>query len=111
MPKMNNEPMHCAGCGSKIGPELLSETLKELSVFPNKHFDTDLTQAEDAPVAAVINNTSLLQSMDGFRAFSDDYYKLGVATTHHAINDLYAMGVQPVSYKHHTPPTKTIVNI
>jgi selenide,water dikinase len=97
MPKMNNEPMHCAGCGSKIGPELLSETLKELSVFPNKHFDTDLTQAEDAPVAAVINNTSLLQSMDGFRAFSDDYYKLGVATTHHAINDLYAMGLQPTS--------------
>lgn len=97
MPKMDNEPMHCAGCGSKIGPELLSDTLKELSIFPNKNFDTDLTQAEDAPVAGVINNVSLLQSMDGFRAFSDDYYKLGVATTHHAVNDLYAMGLQPTS--------------
>ncbi|PKG98329.1 selenide, water dikinase SelD [Paraglaciecola sp. MB-3u-78] len=97
MPTMNNEPMHCAGCGSKIGPELLSDTLKELSVFPNKHFDTDLTQAEDAPVAAVINNTSLLQSIDGFRAFSDDDYKLGIAATHHAVNDLYAMGLQPTS--------------
>jgi selenide,water dikinase len=97
MPAMDNEPMHCAGCGSKIGPELLSDTLKELSIFPNKRFDTDLTQAEDAPVAGVINNTSLLQSMDGFRAFSDDYYKLGIATTHHAVNDLYAMGLQPTS--------------
>ena len=97
MPAMNDEPMHCSGCGSKIGPELLSDTLKELSIFPNKHFDTDLTQAEDAPVAAVINNASLLQSMDGFRAFSDDYYRLGIATTHHAVNDLYAMGVQPTS--------------
>ena len=97
MPAMNDEPMHCSGCGSKIGPELLSDTLKELSIFPNKHFDTDLTQAEDAPVAAVINDTSLLQSMDGFRAFSDDYYKLGIATTHHAVNDLYAMGLQPTS--------------
>jgi selenide,water dikinase len=97
MPTMDNEPMHCAGCGSKIGPELLSDTLKELSVFPNKHFDTDLTQAEDAPVAGIVNNTLLLQSMDGFRAFSDDYYKLGIATTHHAVNDLYAMGLQPTS--------------
>ena len=97
MPAMDNEPMHCAGCGSKIGPELLRDTLKELSIFPNKNFDTDLSQAEDAPVAAVINNTSLLQSIDGFRAFTDDYYKLGIATTHHAVNDLYAMGLQPTS--------------
>jgi selenide,water dikinase len=97
MSTMDNAPMHCAGCGSKIGPELLRDTLKELSVFPNKYFDTDLTQAEDAPVAAVINNTSLLQSIDGFRAFSDDDYKLGIAATHHAVNDLYAMGLQPTS--------------
>ena len=97
IPAMDHEPMHCAGCGSKIGPALLGDTLKELSVFPNKHFDTDLTQAEDAPVAAVINNTSLLQSIDGFRAFTDDDYKLGIAATHHAVNDLYAMGLQPTS--------------
>jgi selenide,water dikinase len=97
MPAMDNEPMHCGGCGSKIGPALLSDTLKELSIFPNRLFDTDLTQAEDAAVAAVINNTSLLQSIDGFRSFSDDYYKLGIAATHHAVNDLYAMGVQPSS--------------
>jgi selenide,water dikinase len=97
MPSMENESMHCGGCGSKIGPELLSDTLKELSIFPNKNFDTDLTQAEDASVAEVINNTSLLQSIDGFRAFSDDYYKLAIAATHHAVNDLYAMGLQPSS--------------
>lgn len=97
MPTMDNEPMHCAGCGSKIGPELLSDTLKELSIFPNENFDTDLTQAEDAAVAAVIDKTSLLQSIDGFRAFTEDYYKLGIAATHHAVNDLYAMGLQPTS--------------
>jgi selenide,water dikinase len=97
MPFMDNEPMHCAGCGSKIGPELLKDTLKELNIFANKNFNTDLTQAEDAAVAAVIGNTSLFQSIDGFRAFSDDYFKLGIAATHHAVNDLYAMGVQPTS--------------
>jgi selenide,water dikinase len=97
MPKMDNEPMHCGGCGSKIGPELLSDTLQELSIYPNENFNTDLTQAEDAAVAAVVNNTSLFQSIDGFRAFSDDYYKLGIAATHHAVNDLYAMGLQPTS--------------
>jgi selenide,water dikinase len=97
MSSMADEPMHCAGCGSKIGPELLSETLKELTLHPNKTLATDLTQAEDAAVAAVINNTPLLQSIDGFRAFTTDYYKLGVAATHHAVNDLYAMGIQPTS--------------
>jgi selenide,water dikinase len=97
MPTMDNEPMHCGGCGSKIGPELLSDTLQELSIYPNENFSTDLTQAEDAAVAAVVNNTSLFQSIDGFRAFSDDYYKLGIAATHHAVNDIYAMGLQPTS--------------
>jgi selenide,water dikinase len=97
MSSMDSEPMHCGGCGSKIGPELLSDTLKELSIFTNKNFENDLTQAEDAAVAAVINDTSLLQSIDGFRAFTDDDYKLGIATTHHAVNDLYAMGLQPTS--------------
>ena len=97
MPKMGDEPMHCGGCGSKIGPELLSDTLQELSIYPNKDFNTDLTQAEDAAVAAVVNNTTVFQSIDGFRAFSDDHYRLGVAATHHAVNDIYAMGLQPTS--------------
>ncbi|MFQ3231533.1 selenide, water dikinase SelD [Reinekea sp.] len=97
MASMGDEPMHCAGCGSKIGPELLSETLKDLTLFPNKELATDLTQAEDAAVAAVLKNTQLLQSIDGFRAFTKDYYKLGIAATHHAVNDLYAMGIQPTS--------------
>ncbi|MEJ2044144.1 MAG: selenide, water dikinase SelD [Reinekea sp.] len=96
LPEMKNvmaEDMHCAGCGSKLGPELLSETLQALnpgeSVF-----------AEDAAQALVHdeqlhNGQSLWQSIDGFRAMTEDYYQLGKIVTHHAINDCYAMGLRP----------------
>ncbi|MBU2864572.1 selenide, water dikinase SelD [Reinekea forsetii] len=97
MDSVENEPMHCAGCGSKIGPELLTSTLKELPIFPNSTLKPDLTLAEDAAVAAVHQDVAMLQSIDGFRAFTDDMYRLGVVATHHAINDLYAMGNTPTS--------------
>jgi selenide,water dikinase len=85
---MTNEPMHCAGCGSKLGPELLADTLKELA-------DDQPQRAEDAAVAYQHNDTTLWQSIDGFRSFTDDYYNLGKVITHHAVNDCYAMGIAP----------------
>jgi len=97
MSKMEDDEMHCAGCGSKIGPELLAETLSELKIFKRPELNGDLSQAEDAAVAIEINENQVLQSIDGFRAFTDDLYRLGIVATHHAINDLYAMGVQPTS--------------
>ena len=91
------EPMHCAGCGSKVGPGLLAETLRNLPLYPRAELAADLTQAEDAAVALRIADQPVWQSLDGFRAFTDDLYRLGVVATHHAINDLYAMGIAPTS--------------
>lgn len=93
LPKMSTgmsnrmtEPMHCAGCGSKLGPELLNETLASLGL------NTDAEDASQLP-----NQPHQWQSLDGFRAFTDDLYQFGVIATHHAVNDCYAMGIEPTS--------------
>ena len=87
---MNNDVMHCAGCGSKIGPQLLSETLAELN-------QGKVPLAEDAALAFDSGEQQLWQSIDGFRSFTDDLYRLGQVVTHHAVNDCYAMGIAPTS--------------
>lgn len=87
MDAMDDETMHCAGCGSKLGPILLSETLNELG-----HGG----YAEDA-ASVPLNQASLWQSIDGFRSFTDDLYRLGQIAVHHAVNDSYAMGLPPTS--------------
>jgi selenide,water dikinase len=91
------EPMHCGGCGSKLGPQLLTDTLKKLPIFKQANLATNLSKAEDAAVAIYNKEHSVFQSIDGFRAFTDDLYRFGIVTTHHAINDLYAMGIGPTS--------------
>lgn len=97
MTSMPTEPMHCAGCGSKLGPELLSESLNELTIFQRSELSVDLSQAEDAALALSLNEHRVYQSLDGFRSFTNDDYRLGKVATHHAINDLYAMGMSPTS--------------
>ncbi|MFT6896935.1 MAG: selenide,water dikinase [Paraglaciecola sp.] len=100
LPNMHSdieEPMHCGGCGSKLGPQLLTDTLKDLPIFKQENLATNLSKAEDAAVAIYSKEHSVFQSIDGFRAFTDDLYRFGIVTTHHAINDLYAMGIQPTS--------------
>jgi len=91
------QPMHCAGCGSKVGPALLADTLRDLPLYHQAELADNLNQAEDAAVALRIAEQPVWQSLDGFRAFTDDLYRLGVVATHHAINDLYAMGIAPTS--------------
>lgn len=87
MPAMEAASMHCGGCGSKLGPALLSETLAELG-----HQE----QAEDA-AAVPLQTGQLWQSIDGFRSFTDNLYRFGQVTVHHAVNDCYSMGLPPSS--------------
>lgn len=91
------DQMHCAGCGSKLGPALLRETLADLPRFDRPGLDPALSQAEDASLWQPTPGRLQVQSLDGFRAFSDDLYRLGQVSVHHALSDLYAMGADPVS--------------
>ncbi|GGX47459.1 selenide, water dikinase SelD [Saccharospirillum salsuginis] len=89
--------MHCAGCGSKLGPALLQETLPQLPRADRPGLNPALSQAEDASLWQPTPGRLQVQSLDGFRAFSDDLYRLGQVSVHHALSDLYAMGADPVS--------------
>lgn len=89
--------MHCAGCGSKLGPALLSETLSRLPRAEVEGLQPALGQAEDASLWQPTPGRTQLQSLDGFRAFSEDLYRFGQVCVHHALSDLYAMGAEAKS--------------
>ncbi|MCH8552614.1 MAG: selenide, water dikinase SelD [Natronospirillum sp.] len=90
-------PMHCAGCGSKLGPDLLQDTLADLPQVQKESVLPALGKAEDASLWTPTPGRQIVQSVDGFRAFSDDLYRVGQVSVHHALSDLYAMNATPVS--------------
>lgn len=91
------EAMPCAGCGSKLGPAQLSIALSELSQWPRPNITPALMPAEDASVWQPRPGYDVVQSVDGFRAFSADLYRLGQVSVLHALSDLWAMNADPVA--------------
>ncbi|MEX0623375.1 MAG: selenide, water dikinase SelD [Saccharospirillum sp.] len=89
--------MHCAGCGSKLGPAILHDTLSTLPRSDRPGLTPALDTAEDASLWQPTPGLAQVQSLDGFRSFSDDLYRFGQVCVNHALSDLYAMGAQPVS--------------
>ncbi|WP_028670244.1 selenide, water dikinase SelD [Saccharospirillum impatiens] len=89
--------MHCAGCGSKLGPAILHETLSTLARTDRPGLTPALDTAEDASLWQPTPGLAQVQSLDGFRSFSEDLYRFGQVCVNHALSDLYAMGAQPVS--------------
>ncbi len=89
--------MHCAGCGSKLGPDLIAGNLSELSIYDRPAVQPALGRAEDASLWQVAEGKLAVQSIDGFRSFNDDYWRFGKICVNHALSDLYAMGATPIS--------------
>jgi len=96
MPPVATETMFCAGCGSKLGPQLVADNLRDLPVYQRDAIEPALSVAEDASVWTVPAPSIVLQSIDGFRSFSNDLELLGDICVNHALSDLYAMGILPV---------------
>jgi selenide,water dikinase len=80
------ELMHCGGCGSKLGPGLLTENLLKVGS----------AQVEDAVIWQATPSTWSVQSIDGFRSFMSDESRFAHICVNHALSDLYAMGATPV---------------
>ena len=91
------QEMHCAGCGSKLGPDIIAGNLNNLDVFTNKSVTPALGKSEDASLWQVSSGKLAVQSIDGFRSFSEDYWRFGKICVNHALSDLYAMAATPVS--------------
>ena len=86
-------PMHCAGCGSKIGHTILSAALERLK---DSHPDSDesIVYGDDAALVSYPANTKTVISVDHFKSFLDDPFLFGAITATHCLSDLYAMGAE-----------------
>ena len=89
--------MRCAGCGAKVGSTVLTGVLDELEVFNREDVRIGLHDADDAALLEVPPGRSLVQTVDGFRAFTGDLHLFGRIALVHAASDLYAMGAGPHS--------------
>ena len=81
--------MRCAGCGGKVGTDLLQQVLMEV---------TGATEfaPEDAAQFAVSGN-ALIQTVDQIKSPIDDPYLFGRIATLHALSDAFAMNAAPTS--------------
>ena len=89
--------MRCAGCGAKVGSTVLTGVLDELDVYNREDVRIGLHDADDAALLEVPPGRSLVQTVDGFRAFTGDLHLFGRIALVHAASDLYAMGAEPHS--------------
>ena len=89
--------MRCAGCGAKVGSTVLTGVLDELEVFEREDVRIGLHDADDAALLEIPPGRSLVQTVDGFRAFTGDLHLFGRIALVHAASDLYAMGAEPHS--------------
>ncbi len=96
--------MYCAGCGSKVGSSVLTQTLQRLqqNSISNTWLNTEdvligLTAPDDAAVVQVPAGKQMVHTVDFFRALVDDPFVFGQIVVKHCLNDLYAMGATPQS--------------
>jgi selenide,water dikinase len=97
--------MHCTGCGAKVGSNTLERVLHRIQqsspaiAAPSSHLPVliGLDAPDDAAVIQVPAGMVMVQTIDYFPALINDPFVFGQITTHHALNDLYAMGAQPQS--------------
>jgi len=88
------DPMRCGGCGAKLGADPLRRALARLPV--RQPPSVLLGLGDDAAVVRTPADT-LVQTVDGLKAFIDDPCRFGRITAQHAMNDLLAMGARGVS--------------
>jgi len=87
---------HGAGCGCKLGPEVLQSVLGDLELPVS---DGDLLVAsetgDDAAVHAMPGGGALVATVDVFTPIVDDAYDWGRIAAANALSDVYAMGGSP----------------
>ena len=89
--------MRCAGCGAKVGSTVLTGVLDELEVYAREDVRIGLKDADDGALLQIPPGRSLVQTVDGFRAFTGDLHLFGRIALVHAASDLYAMDAEPHS--------------
>ncbi|ANV85303.1 selenide, water dikinase SelD [Picosynechococcus sp. PCC 7003] len=89
--------MYCAGCGAKVGKDILTSSLKNLHLPTHADVVVGLEQPDDAAIIQIPKDQLLVQTIDYFPSLINDPFLLGQIVTHHCLSDLYSMGATPHS--------------
>lgn len=93
---MGMEPMDCGGCAAKLAPARLESALARLpAAKPDASVVMGLSPPDDVAGVLMPGGDTLLATIDGFRAFSDDPWLVGRVATVNALSDVYAKGGRP----------------
>ncbi len=87
--------MRCAGCGGKVGPDVLSRVLARLDVPPAEHVVVGLAESDDAAIVRTPAGGQTVVTTDFFTAFLDDPYLVGRIAALNAASDVFALGARP----------------
>ncbi|EUD67928.1 selenide, water dikinase [Plasmodium inui San Antonio 1] len=88
----------CGGCGSKVPSNVLSNSLKGLSVYNSPNVYLGIEACDDCCIFVHSKSKrgeespALVQTIDFFKSFIDDEYILGEIIAIHCLSDVYSMG-------------------
>ncbi len=83
------------GWASKIGPEVLSNLLKNLPSVEDKNLIVGFEKSDDAAIYQLTDDIALIQTLDFFTPMIDNPYLFGQIAAANSLSDVYAMGGEP----------------
>jgi selenide,water dikinase len=96
-PVAETPAMRCAGCGGKVGGDVLSRVLKRLKINNNEHVLVGLDAPDDVAILRGSGDQAICATTDFFAAPLDDPYFVGRIAALNAISDVFAVAGKPTA--------------
>lgn len=85
------------GWAGKIGPEVLSNILKNIPTKEDKNLIVGYEKSDDAAVYKLSEDIAIIQTLDFFTPMVEDPYIFGQIAAANSLSDVYAMGGKPIT--------------